>query len=134
MRIFNKILCILAALAIYPASTTIPRSTSSLNNQLINEPVVKLVKQIKIRNIEDESVRTHPVHYESYAEREKQLSCLQKNIYFEAAVESTAGKLAVAHVTWNRVTNSKFPNTFCKVVYEGIHHASGFPKKENIYC
>ena len=48
--------------------------------------------------------------------------CLAKNIYFEAGVESTAGKLAVANVTINRAIDSKYPNTICGVVQEGIHY------------
>jgi spore germination cell wall hydrolase CwlJ-like protein len=48
--------------------------------------------------------------------------CLAKNIYFEAGVESTAGKLAVANVTINRKLNTRYPNTICGVVQEGIHY------------
>ena len=47
----------------------------------------------------------------------EELECMSKNIYFEAAMESTAGKLAVAQVTMNRVNSSRYPNTVCKVVY-----------------
>ena len=47
--------------------------------------------------------------------------CLAKNIYFEAGVESTAGKLAVANVTINRTLRNNYPNTICAVVQEGIH-------------
>ena len=60
----------------------------------------------------------------------KQKECLALNIYFEAAVESTAGKLAVAQVTLNRVKSERYPETICEVVYEGPHHASGFPKRD----
>ena len=127
MSIFNKILCILAALAIYPATVTTPKSSSfELKPFVEPEPIANIAKPIHIRK------------YEPYTERVKQLSCLQKNIYFEAAVESTAGKLAVAHVTYNRVKNKKFPSTFCEVIYEGRHHASGHPKRNQCqfswYC
>ena len=37
--------------------------------------------------------------------------CLAKNIYFEAGVESTAGKLAVANVTINRTLRNNYPNS-----------------------
>ena len=56
--------------------------------------------------------------------------CMAKNIFFEAAVESTAGKLAVAQVTLNRVNSNKFPSSVCDVVYEGSHFASGHPKRD----
>ena len=68
----------------------------------------------------------------------KDVMCMAKNIFFEAAVESTAGKLAVAQVTLNRVNSKNYPNTICDVVYEGRHHASGFPKRDQCqfswYC
>ena len=40
----------------------------------------------------------------------KEVMCMAKNIFFEAAVESTAGKLAVAQVTLNRVKSKRYPN------------------------
>ena len=51
-----------------------------------------------------------------------ELECLALNIYFEAGVESTAGKLAVANVTINRKNSSDYPNTICSVVKEGKHY------------
>ncbi len=54
----------------------------------------------------------------------KDVDCLAKNIYFEAGVESTAGKLAVANVTINRKLNKSYPNTICGVVKEGQHYYS----------
>ena len=60
----------------------------------------------------------------------KQKHCLALNIYFEAAVESTAGKLAVAQVTLNRVNSERYPETICGVIYEGPHTANGFPKRD----
>ncbi len=54
----------------------------------------------------------------------KELTCMAKNIFFEAAIESTAGKLAVAQVTLNRVNSSRYPNTVCGVVYEGLHYTN----------
>ena len=73
---------------------------------------------------------------------DKEVTCMAKNIFFEAAVESTAGKLAVAHVTLNRVDSKHFPSSVCEVVYEGPHytHASGkeFPVRDRCqfswYC
>ena len=52
------------------------------------------------------------------------LDCLAKNIYFEAGVESTAGKLAVANVTINRTLSKEYPNSVCGVVKEGRHYYS----------
>ena len=68
----------------------------------------------------------------------EELECMSKNIYFEAALESTAGKLAVAQVTMNRVNSSRYPNTVCKVITQGRHYKSGLPVKNRCqfswYC
>jgi len=52
------------------------------------------------------------------SERTKQLDCLTKNIYWEAASEPFEGKVAVAQVTMNRVESGKFGNGVCGVVYQ----------------
>lgn len=52
------------------------------------------------------------------AERTKQLDCLTKNIYWEAASEPFEGKVAVAQVTMNRVKSGRYGNGVCGVVYQ----------------
>ena len=44
--------------------------------------------------------------------------CLAENIYHEARNQGTAGWLAVAAVTMNRVIDNRFPNTICEVVFQ----------------
>jgi spore germination cell wall hydrolase CwlJ-like protein len=56
--------------------------------------------------------------YVSAEDRLKQLDCLTRNIYWEAASEPFEGKVAVAQVTLNRVESGKFANTVCGVVYQ----------------
>lgn len=46
------------------------------------------------------------------------MECLAKNIYFESANQSFAGKLAVAHVVMNRKESDLFPMSVCDVVYQ----------------
>jgi N-acetylmuramoyl-L-alanine amidase len=50
-----------------------------------------------------------------------EVECLALNIYHEARNQPTAGKLAVAQVTLNRVKHDRFPNTICGVVYQGYY-------------
>lgn len=45
-----------------------------------------------------------------------EVTCLAMNIYFEAGNQPIVGKVAVAHVTLNRVNSARFPNTICEVV------------------
>lgn len=54
----------------------------------------------------------------SAEDRTKQLDCLTRNIYHEAASEPFEGKVAVAQVTMNRVDAGKFGNGVCGVVYQ----------------
>ena len=54
----------------------------------------------------------------STADRAKQLDCLTRNIYWEAATEPFEGKVAVAQVTINRVESGRFASDICGVVYQ----------------
>lgn len=51
-------------------------------------------------------------------EMTKEMDCLAKNIYYEAASESFEGKMAVAQVTINRTNSGRYPSTICGVVYQ----------------
>ena len=53
------------------------------------------------------------------ADHSNELYCLALNIYFEARGESELGQKAVGHVVMNRVVNTKFPDSVCKVVRQG---------------
>jgi spore germination cell wall hydrolase CwlJ-like protein len=48
----------------------------------------------------------------------KEIDCLAKNIYYEAANEPYEGKLAVAQVTLNRTNTNGYPSSVCDVVYQ----------------
>ena len=93
--------------------TTSPINSNS-TSQVWVTPVSKMVVETPdyYKPLEFNSVKYTPADAE----------CLAKNIYFEAGVESTAGKLAVANVTINRAANKNYPNTICEVVQEGIHY------------
>ena len=90
------------------------------------------------RTIEKPSPHTAPVLTWEPLIAQSEIECMAKNIYFEAAVESTAGQLAVAQVTLNRVKSKHYPNSVCEVVYEGPKDANGFPKRDRCqfswYC
>lgn len=53
----------------------------------------------------------------STADRTRQLECLARNIYWEAASEPFEGKVGVAQVTINRVEDGRFGKDICGVVY-----------------
>lgn len=58
------------------------------------------------------------VRIASEQQRQTDLECLARNIYFEARGEPIAGQYAVGEVTMNRVGSPHFPNTVCEVVHE----------------
>ena len=64
--------------------------------------------------------------------------CLALNMYWEAKNQSMIGQLAVGQVVMNRVEDSRFPNSVCEVVYQGLHWPSGHPKRDRCqfswYC
>jgi len=101
-------------------------------------PLGSSQKSLQAVKVNETNIWTYK-SYESVMEnRKKQLTCLAKNIYFEARNEPFAGQFAVALVTLNRVNDTAFPDTICKVVYQGIHTTDGFPKRDRCqfswYC
>ena len=67
-----------------------------------------------LRNAQD----LMPAGYITAAEQTRQLECLTRNIYWEAASEPFEGKVAVAQVTLNRMQSGKFANSVCGVVHQ----------------
>jgi spore germination cell wall hydrolase CwlJ-like protein len=80
------------------------------------------VAVVAVCNTRLESLRTAqnnmPPGYVTAAEQTRQLECLTRNIYWEAASEPFEGKVAVAQVTLNRMQSGKFPDSVCGVVYQ----------------
>ena len=120
----------------YPVKTVI--QNADLNAARGIPFVQKHIEQMPVEQIPKTFLPPIGIVSPNILEENKQIACLAKNIYFEAAVESTAGKLAVAHVTHNRVSSHHYPDSYCKVIYEGKHYASGFPKRDRCqfswYC
>lgn len=49
--------------------------------------------------------------------QQTELQCLAENIFYEAGVESHAGKYAVAQVTVNRLRTGRWGDSICSVVH-----------------
>jgi len=64
------------------------------------------------------NIESMPAGYVSTTEKIKQLDCLTRNIYWEAASEPFEGKVAVAQVTMNRLESGRFASSVCGVVYQ----------------
>ena len=77
-----------------------------------------MVTKFTTSKIEYLNTKTYNAAPITMAEREKQLNCLAKNIYFEAGHEPLEGKVGVAQVTIKRSESSKWPSDICNVVYQ----------------
>ena len=60
------------------------------------------------------------------------ITCLAKNIYFEANNQSYIGQQAVAFVTLNRVYSGLYPNNICDVVFQHKQFSWTIDGKYNI--
>lgn len=67
-----------------------------------------------------------------------QVHCMATNLYHEARNQPELGQRAVASVVMNRVNDSRFPDTVCKVVYQAAHDNNGNPIRHSCqfswYC
>ena len=54
-----------------------------------------------------------------------QVQCMALNVYYEARGSNLADKAAVADVVLNRVNDSRYPDTVCSVVKQGLQDANG---------
>ncbi len=79
--------------------------------------VVTAVTNTKLQTLK-ETNEVFRQGFVSVAERTRQLDCLTKNIYHEAATEPFEGKVAVAQVTMNRLESGRFGRDVCSVVYQ----------------
>lgn len=75
------------------------------------------VSNAKLTTLKEEN-NLLPANYITASDRMKQLDCLTRNVYWEAASEPFEGKVGVAQVTMNRVASGKFANSVCGVVYQ----------------
>ena len=57
-------------------------------------------------------------------EKHPQAYCLALNIYYESRGSNLADQAAVADVVMNRVEDTRYPNTICDVVYQGVQKPS----------
>jgi len=79
--------------------------------------VVCAVTSARFETLREQSVGL-PEGYISAAQRTKELDCLTRNIYWEAASEPFEGKVAVAQVTMNRLASGRFGDSVCGVIYQ----------------
>ena len=57
-----------------------------------------------------------PIPVEDPFFKNNEITCLAKNMYFEARSEGIAGVVATTQVVYNRVNSEEYPNTICEVI------------------
>ena len=89
--------------------------------EFVMTPKAKPVEVFSVTEHQTETRPLAPFLFYTSSERvrltAKEKDCLVKNIYHEAGVESLAGRIAVAQITWNRVKDGQWGKDVCKVVY-----------------
>jgi spore germination cell wall hydrolase CwlJ-like protein len=76
-----------------------------------------MVCNTKLTSLKESNNQFHD-SYVSASYKLKQLDCLTRNIYWEAASEPFEGKVGVAQVTMNRLESGKFADSVCGVVHQ----------------
>ncbi len=107
---FMPILALIAAMALPPATAS---AETASNDALISSPVeigAAATSEVMLAGL----ARLPPAIGRSSLDSE--VLCLARTIYWEAKSEPHIGKIAVAAVTLNRVSDRRFPATVCGVV------------------
>ena len=80
---------------------------------------------VPVSTLPNPAARPFGIAFATPADRLRAVECLTAAVYYEAAVESTAGQQAVAQVVLNRVRHPAYPRTVCGVVFQGQERATG---------
>jgi spore germination cell wall hydrolase CwlJ-like protein len=101
----------------YDRVISVTRNSLLIIGLLIVATVLVTVTKSKLDSLRARIAQTDATQV-SINEQFRQLECLSKNIYWEAANEPFEGKVAVAQVTLNRVESGRFGKDVCAVVYQ----------------
>jgi len=83
---------------------------------------VTAVTMLKKNELES---RTPSGQFTTMTDLDRELLCMTRNVYYEAAREPAEGKIAVAQVVMNRVAHPDFPKTPCEVIHQRTSFSKG---------
>ena len=106
---FGGLLSLMFLIVVVPANSYI-RMQQRLDTHIANEEAL----QAEVNRLNNQ-MGFYKTAYAKQQSVQKEVQCLARNIYFEAASEPRAGKIAVAEVTMNRVKQG-YAKTVCGVV------------------
>jgi spore germination cell wall hydrolase CwlJ-like protein len=89
--------------------------------------MIPTVMVVLVMDIKHGSLKYEPeyVNVTRVSDIDRELMCMTRNIYYEAAREPAEGKIAVAQVVMNRVAHPEFPDTPCEVIHQRTSHSKG---------
>lgn len=129
MSLFNA-LALTLAIGTNAPGVELPEYKMAKIETVIETPTVQSKLEFKIKEIEIHRETTNEILLEfpkgikdiefiSFDDTSKgEITCLAKNIYFEARGEPRKGQKAVGLVTINRVRHERYPESICEVVYQ----------------
>jgi len=100
---------------------------------LLSYKMMKVEENVKEIKDTVEDIKTVIVYNQKQVKfSPKEKECLAKNIFNEAGVEPFIGKVAVGHVTINRLQTKRWGTDLCKVVYARKQFSwTNIPKRRN---
>ena len=106
-----------AAVAIDVAADAEPASSPVFVAQEVVQPVAEPSEEVSSAT-RATSLQELVSETETDFTLSEQMHCLAGAVYFEARGEPLSGQLAVAQVVINRADSSRFPSSYCGVVYQ----------------
>ena len=93
--------------------------------EIAPQDAVTINAAVPLSTMPNPAARPFAAAFATPADRLRALECLTAAVYYEAAVEATAGQQAVAQVVLNRARHPAYPRTVCGVVFQGQERATG---------
>jgi spore germination cell wall hydrolase CwlJ-like protein len=93
--------------------------------EIAPQDAVTINAAVPFSTLPNPAARPFAIAFATPADRLRAVECLTAAVYYEAAVETTAGQQAVAQVVLNRVRHPAYPRTVCGVVFQGSERSTG---------
>lgn len=93
--------------------------------EIAPQDAVTINTAVPVSTLPNPAARPFGNAFATPADRLRAVECLTAAVYYEAAVEATAGQQAVAQVVLNRARHPAYPRTVCGVVFQGQERSTG---------
>ncbi|HYE27033.1 MAG TPA: cell wall hydrolase [Allosphingosinicella sp.] len=114
-----------SAAPVMPGLGTPPQPEPLQFRAIAPQDAVAINAAVPLSTLPNPAARPFGIAFATPADRLRALECLTAAVYYEAAIEPTAGQRAVAQVVLNRVRHPAYPRSVCGVVFQGSERATG---------